>query len=92
MILIKAVYLHFHFRLKNKKPDMSKSEISYQDAVREIEEIIRKIESGELNVDQLTDKVKKATLLLEICRKKLKTADEEISRIIEGMKEDSSSK
>jgi exodeoxyribonuclease VII small subunit len=71
---------------------MAKTEISYQDAVREIEEIISKIESGELNVDQLTDKVKRASLLLEICRKKLKTADEEISRIIEGMKEDSSSK
>jgi len=71
---------------------MSKTEISYQDAVREIEEIISKIESGELNVDQLTDKVKRASLLLEICRKKLKTVDEEISRIIDGMKEDTSSK
>ena len=71
---------------------MSKTEISYQDAVREIEEIISKIESGELNVDQLTDKVKRASLLLEICRKKLKTVDEEISRIIDGMKEDASSK
>jgi exodeoxyribonuclease VII small subunit len=71
---------------------MSKTEISYKDAVKEIEEIISKIESGELNVDQLTDKVKRASLLLDICRKKLKTVDEEISRIIEGMKEDTSSK
>lgn len=71
---------------------MSKTEISYQDAIREIEEIIRKIESGELNVDELTDKVKRASVLLEICRKKLKTADEEISKIIEGMKEDTSAK
>lgn len=71
---------------------MSKTEISYQDAVREIEEIISKIESGELNVDQLTNKVKRASLLLEICRKKLKTVDEEISRIIDGMKDDASSK
>jgi exodeoxyribonuclease VII small subunit len=69
---------------------MSKAEISYQDAVREIEEIIRKIESGELNVDELTDKVKRASVLLEICRKKLKIADEEISKIIEGMKEENS--
>lgn len=71
---------------------MSKTEISYKDAVKEIEEIISKIESGELNVDQLTDKVKRVSLLLEICRKKLKIVDEEISRIIEGMKEDPSSK
>jgi exodeoxyribonuclease VII small subunit len=71
---------------------MAKAEISYQDAVREIEDIITKIESGELNVDQLTDKVKRASFLLDICRKKLKTVDEEISRIIEGMKEDNSSR
>jgi exodeoxyribonuclease VII small subunit len=71
---------------------MSKTEISYKDAIKEIEEIISKIESGELNVDQLTDKVKRVSLLLDICRKKLKTVDEEISRIIEGMKEDSSAK
>lgn len=69
---------------------MPKTEISYQDAVREIEETIRKIESGELNVDQLTDKVKRVSVLLEICRKKLKTAEEEIVKIIEGMKEDTS--
>jgi exodeoxyribonuclease VII small subunit len=71
---------------------MSKTEISYKEAVREIEEIIRKIESGELNVDELTSKVKRASVLLEICRKKLKLADEEISKIIEGMKEDTSAK
>ena len=71
---------------------MPKTEISYQDAVREIEETIRKIESGELNVDQLTDKVKRVSVLLEICRKKLKTAEEEIVKIIEGMKEENSEK
>lgn len=71
---------------------MPKTEISYQEAVREIEETIRKIESGELNVDQLTDKVKRVSVLLEICRKKLKTAEEEIVKIIEGMKEESSDK
>jgi len=71
---------------------MAKKEITYQDAISEIEDIVSKIESGELNVDQLTDKVKRASFLLDICRKKLKTVDEEISRIIEGMKDESSSK
>jgi len=32
-------------------------EISYQDAIKEIEEIIKKIENGELDVDQLTGQV-----------------------------------
>lgn len=63
-------------------------EISYQDAIREIEEIIKKIEDGELDVDQLTGQVKRVSSLLDICRKKLKTAEEEIKKIIEGLKED----
>lgn len=69
---------------------MTKTEISYQEAVREIEDTIRKIESGELNVDQLTDKVKRVSFLLDICRKKLKTAEAEILKIIEGMKKETS--
>jgi exodeoxyribonuclease VII small subunit len=69
---------------------MSKTEISYPEAILEIEEIIRKIEGGELDVDQLTEKVKRVSVLLEICRKKLKTAEEEILKIIERMKDDSS--
>jgi exodeoxyribonuclease VII small subunit len=67
---------------------MIKEEISYQEAVREIEEIIKKIESGELDVDQLTGQVKRVSYLLDICRNRLKTAEEEIKKIIEGMKED----
>ena len=67
---------------------MTKEEISYQDAISEIEEIIKKIESGELDVDQLTGQVKRVSYLLELCRKKLRTAEEEIEKIIEGMKED----
>ena len=63
-------------------------EISYQDAIKEIEEIIKKIENGELDVDQLTGQVKRVSYLLDICRKKLKTAEEEIKKIIEGLKED----
>jgi exodeoxyribonuclease VII small subunit len=63
-------------------------EISYQDAIKEIEEIIKKIENGELDVDQLTGQVKRVSSLLDICRKKLKTAEEEIKKIIEGLKED----
>jgi exodeoxyribonuclease VII small subunit len=67
---------------------MTKEEISYQEAIQEIEEIIKKIESGELDVDQLTGQVKHVSYLLDICRKKLKTAEEEIVKIIEGMKEE----
>ena len=59
-------------------------EITYKAAIAEIEEILEKIESGELDVDGLTEKVKRVADLLEICKKKLKTTEDEIQKVIDG--------
>ncbi len=61
--------------------------ISYKDAIEEIESILQQVESGELDVDQLTDKVKRVSALLEICNKKLKTTEKEVEKIIKDMEE-----
>lgn len=59
-----------------------KQKMTYTDAVREIEEILRQIEEGEPDVDQLTDKVKRVTTLIKFCKAKLKSAEEEINAIL----------
>ena len=61
---------------------MSKQKISYSDAVNEIEEILKQIENGELDVDVLSEKVKRVTLLIKICKSKLKSTEEEINTIL----------
>jgi len=61
--------------------------ISYKDAIEEIESILQQVESGELDVDQLTDKVKRVSALLEICNKKLKTTEKEVEKIIKDMQD-----
>jgi exodeoxyribonuclease VII small subunit len=60
---------------------------TYGEAMAEIEEILEKIESGELDVDELTDKVRRVANLLELCRKKLKTTEAEIQKVIEGLED-----
>ena len=65
---------------------MSK-ETTYAAAIEEIEEILEKIESGELDVDGLTEKVRRVADLLEICKKKLKTTEKEIQKVITGLEE-----
>jgi len=60
-------------------------EPSYQDAISEIEEILEKIESGELDVDSLTGKVRRVAELLETCKKKLRTTEKEIQKVIDGL-------
>ncbi|KPL12067.1 MAG: exodeoxyribonuclease VII [Bacteroides sp. SM1_62] len=64
---------------------------TYNEAIAEIEEILQKIESGELDVDVLTDKVKRVAYLLEICKKKLKTTESEIQKVIDGLEKDEES-
>ena len=63
---------------------MSK-EITYTEAIEEIEDILGRIESGELDVDGLTEKVRRVADLLETCKKKLKTTEKEIQKVIDGL-------
>ena len=64
---------------------MTKKTISYTEAIGQIEEILQQIENGELDVDQLADKVKKASELLTICRNKLFETEKEIDKILKEM-------
>ncbi|MCK4853562.1 MAG: exodeoxyribonuclease VII small subunit [Bacteroidales bacterium] len=64
---------------------------TYNEAITEIEEILQKIESGELDVDELTEKVKRVAYLLETCKKKLKTTESEIQKVIDGLEKDEES-
>jgi exodeoxyribonuclease VII small subunit len=61
---------------------MTKQKISYSEAVSEIEEILNQIENGELDVDELTEKVKRVTMLIKICKTKLKSTEEELKSIL----------
>jgi exodeoxyribonuclease VII small subunit len=60
---------------------MAKKEFSFSEAVVEIEDILKKIESGELDVDKLSLEVKRASELIRQCQKKLRTTEEEINSI-----------
>jgi exodeoxyribonuclease VII small subunit len=66
---------------------MAKQQIKYSEAISEIEEILELIESGELEVDELTGKVKRVTQLIQLCKSKLHEADEDIKRILNQEKE-----
>ena len=64
---------------------MAKKELSFTDAVNEIEKILRNIESGTLNIDVLSAEVKRASELIRECQKKLKTTEDEINAIFKDM-------
>jgi exodeoxyribonuclease VII small subunit len=56
--------------------------MTYTEALNELNEISRAIENESIPVDELATKVKRASELIEICRTKLRTAEEEVKKII----------
>ena len=64
---------------------MAEIKISFNEAIKELEMILEQIESGEPDVDELSGKVKRASELIKVCRKKLKSTEEEIGKILEDM-------
>lgn len=67
---------------------MSKlKELSYKEAIAQLEQIVHKIENEEPDVDELTAMVQKAADLMQFCKKKLKSTEEEINQALEKLKE-----
>jgi len=69
------------------KNTMPKKKINYRDAISEIEETIQAIENEELDVDQLSDKVKRVSELLKICKEKLHNTEKEVENILNEMED-----
>jgi exodeoxyribonuclease VII small subunit len=62
---------------------MSKEKkVAYQEAFKELEQIVREIEQENVNVDELADKVKRASVLIAICREKLRSTEEDVQQIL----------
>ncbi len=64
---------------------MAPRKITYTEAVKEIEAILEKIEHNELDVDELSEKVKRVSQLLKICRDKLYKTEEDVQKILQEM-------
>ena len=63
---------------------MAKKELSYKEAYARLEEIQALIESNRLDVDDLSNKLKEASVLLKICKEKLFAVNEETKKILEN--------
>jgi exodeoxyribonuclease VII small subunit len=64
---------------------MAKKSFSFNDAVKEIEEILQNIEKGNLDVDKLSEEVKRASGLIKQCQMKLRSTEEEINNIFKDL-------
>ena len=66
---------------------MAKKKTSYKEAVQEIELIMQKLENEELDIDELSINVKRASELITHCKEKLHSTEKEIEHILGEMEE-----
>lgn len=59
-------------------------DIKYGKAVQKLDEIIQKIESEEIDVDELSLKVKEAVALIQLCKDKIEKAEMEVKDVVNG--------
>ena len=59
-----------------------KQEQKYEAAFAELQTIVRKMENDELDIDQMSEQLKRAQELIRLCKDKLTKTDEEIKKIL----------
>ena len=64
---------------------MSETTINYARAFEELQGIVSEIELGQITVDILSEKVKRASELIAICKTKLTSTEEDVNQILKEM-------
>lgn len=70
---------------------MSKKDIKYSEAIEELNRILENLRSENVDVDEISSKVKRAVELIKICRDKINKTEMEVKKIVEEFKEEEES-
>lgn len=60
---------------------------TYTEAFEELQQIVADIEDGEISVDELSVKVKRASELIKLCKEKLSSTEEDVQKILEELED-----
>ena len=58
-------------------------ELSYKEAIEEIEKILRSLREEQNSIDTLSERVTRATELIALCREKLRKAESDVNKVLE---------
>lgn len=62
----------------------TKKQLSYTEAMTEIETILKRFRAEEMSVDDLTREVKRATELIALCKERLLKSEAEVKKVLEA--------
>lgn len=63
---------------------MATKKITYQEAMTEVEQILARLRSGDMAIDELTSSVVRAQKLIAECRKMLVATEQNVEKLING--------
>ena len=66
---------------------MAKKKETYSQAMARLESIVRQVDSNELEIDELVEKIKEANEIIAFCSEKLKKVDTEIEKLLADKQE-----
>jgi exodeoxyribonuclease VII small subunit len=78
-----SVWLIQYMKTKKNKNMIEKT--SYTEAFEELQLIVEEMETGEITVDVLSEKVKRAAILIQICKQKLKATELDVKKILQEL-------
>lgn len=59
------------------------TELSFEESLEQLEEIVEKLENGDVPLDEAIDKFTQAMELVKVCNEKLTSAEDSIAKIVE---------
>lgn len=59
--------------------------MKYTEAFEELQQIVSAMEEGQIGIDELAEKVKRATELIRICRLKLTSTEGDVQKILKDL-------
>jgi exodeoxyribonuclease VII small subunit len=68
-------------------PELRADELGYADAVAELETILEELEGEAVDVDVLANRVRRAAILVRVCRERIAGAKLEIEHIVAELDE-----
>lgn len=62
---------------------MNQEQMKYEEAVSRLEEIVKKMENDELDIDQMAQQLKEAQQLIRLCKDRLTKVDADIKAVMD---------
>ena len=69
------------------EPNEAAPQLSFREAMDELEGILERIEGEVIDFDQLAAELRRAAQLLDLCRGKIRKAEVEVTQIVQSLEE-----